>query len=238
MIAKCGEVRVWHWAHQGRRHCDPWWENETEWHRNWKGHFPTDWQEIVQFAGDGERHIADVKTRHDWIIEFQHSYIRPDERRSRETFYPKLVWVVDGLRRKTDVAGFQRALKEGTQIVKNFPALRVPLNKGALLRDWAGSRAHVLFDFGGQQEIWWLSPNACEDWAYVIRISRTEFIATHRHGVQGLHDFDSFGEGLVGVESDYKAYCRAEVSKWGQRDFARIGRSAPQRRFRHRSNRL
>ena len=86
MVARCGEVRVRHWAHKGRRHCDPWWENETEWHRGWKDRFPADWQEIVHPDGDGERHIADVKTGDGWVIEFQHSYIKPEERRSREAF--------------------------------------------------------------------------------------------------------------------------------------------------------
>ena len=23
MIAKCGQVRVWHWSHRGTRKCDP-----------------------------------------------------------------------------------------------------------------------------------------------------------------------------------------------------------------------
>lgn len=36
MIAKCGSRNVNHWAHNGRRNCDPWWENETPWHREWK----------------------------------------------------------------------------------------------------------------------------------------------------------------------------------------------------------
>src|SRR6266852_5857817 len=114
MVAKCGEVKIWHWAHQGRHFCDPWWENETEWHRGWKGQFPVDWQEIVHYAEDRERHIADVKTDRGWILEFQHSYITPEERRSREAFYPKLVWVVDGTRRKRDRNQFVKAFEEGT----------------------------------------------------------------------------------------------------------------------------
>src|SRR6266702_3722476 len=62
MVAKCGEVRMWHWAHQGSRFCDPWWENETEWHRAWKGQFPVNWQEVVHQTETGEKHISDVKT--------------------------------------------------------------------------------------------------------------------------------------------------------------------------------
>jgi hypothetical protein len=61
MIAKCGEVRMSHWAHQRRVSCDTWWENETEWHRNWKGQFPAIWQEFVHRAENGEKHIADVR---------------------------------------------------------------------------------------------------------------------------------------------------------------------------------
>src|SRR5687767_9065923 len=102
MVPKCGEVKIWHWAHHGRRTCDHWWENETEWHRTWKGYFPVDWQEVIHQSESGEKHIADVKTDQGWAIEFQHSYLKPDERRSRDGFYQKLCWVVDGTRRLRD----------------------------------------------------------------------------------------------------------------------------------------
>ncbi len=143
MVAKCGEVRMWHWAHQGSRFCDPWWENETEWHRAWKDQFPDEWQEIVHHAENGERHIADVKTGDGWVIEFQHSSIRPDERRSREAFYRSLIWVVDGLRRKRDGGHFSRAWGKGESFYPSSSKRRVPSAGGALLRDWAGSRAHA-----------------------------------------------------------------------------------------------
>lgn len=70
MVSKCGKVRIWHWAHQGTLPCDPWWENETEWHRNWKGQFPINWQEFVYRAENGEKHVADVRTDHGWVIEY------------------------------------------------------------------------------------------------------------------------------------------------------------------------
>jgi competence CoiA-like predicted nuclease len=87
MVPKCGERRVRHWAHRGVLQCDHWWENETPWHRNWKNKFPAEWQEIIHQAENGEKHIADVKTTHGRVIEFQHSYLTIDERRSREAFY-------------------------------------------------------------------------------------------------------------------------------------------------------
>ena len=72
LIAKCGEIVIHHWAHK-KKCSDHWWENETEWHRNWKDKFPKEWQEVVHFSDDGEKHIADVKTRNGFVIEFQHA---------------------------------------------------------------------------------------------------------------------------------------------------------------------
>lgn len=62
VVARCGTKKVWHWAHKGRRHCDHWWENETEWHRDWKNRFVIDWQEVPARDETGELHIADIKT--------------------------------------------------------------------------------------------------------------------------------------------------------------------------------
>ena len=43
LVAKCGEIKRHHWAH--KKKCDDhWWENETDWHRNWKNQFPKEWQ--------------------------------------------------------------------------------------------------------------------------------------------------------------------------------------------------
>jgi competence protein CoiA len=42
-VAKCGARVMHHWAHATRANCDPWWENETLWHRQWKSLFPIDW---------------------------------------------------------------------------------------------------------------------------------------------------------------------------------------------------
>lgn len=73
MTPKCGQLKVWHWAHRSIRSCDPWWENETPWHRAWKNQFPADWQEKVHRTDNGEKHVADVKTKSGVVLEFQHS---------------------------------------------------------------------------------------------------------------------------------------------------------------------
>ena len=80
MVAKCGQHKLWHWAHKSRMHCDPWWEPETEWHREWKNRFPREWHECIHAEPiTGEKHIADVKTDKGLVIEFQHSVIKLEE---------------------------------------------------------------------------------------------------------------------------------------------------------------
>lgn len=96
MIAKCGPRVLHHWAHKGRRNCDPWWENETDWHREWKSYFPENCREIHHQAEDGEIHRADVMTPTGIYIEFQHSTMPEAECKAREAFYGNLLWVVDG----------------------------------------------------------------------------------------------------------------------------------------------
>ena len=72
--AKCGSKVVWHWAHVSVENCDSWYEPETQWHRNWKNNFGQDRSEI-SIVKDGVRHIADVLTKDDLVIEFQNSNI-------------------------------------------------------------------------------------------------------------------------------------------------------------------
>lgn len=185
LIAKCGEVKINHWAHKGTRNCDIWWENETEWHRQWKGQFPIEWQEVVQFDAKGEKHIADVKTEKGWVLEFQHSYIKPEERRSRNTFYPKLVWVIDGLRRKTDRSQFQKIIDESSKAPLgnvNIRKINFP-EESRLLREWLGSEVPVFFDFHNldQSRLWFLLPLRIKGEVYLTSFSREEFIKVHNN---------------------------------------------------------
>lgn len=210
MVAKCGSVRVWHWAHQGIRVCDAWWEQETEWHRNWKGQFPETWQEIVFQAEDGEKHIADVRTDHGWVVEFQHSYIKPQERQSRDLFYRKLVWVVDAARRKTDAAQFTKAFEAGTPIGGNPWVRRVRPDECRLLQEWSGSPAPIFFDFGGGPSLWWLLARCPGEPMYVAPWSRATFIETHHgKGPDGARNFDEFATSVNGLVATYNAHLQS-----------------------------
>lgn len=97
-VAKWGSQKIWHWAHGARHSCDPWWENETPWHRAWKSYWAIEHQEVVHTdALTGERHIADVKNGSGLVLEFQNSAMDDVERGSRESFYRNMIWVVNGL---------------------------------------------------------------------------------------------------------------------------------------------
>jgi len=95
-VAKCGPKVMHHWAHAGRN-CDPWWENETQWHRDWKNLFPQECREISHTASEGEIHRADIKAPGGIYVEVQHSAMSQAERQSREAFYDNMIWIVDGL---------------------------------------------------------------------------------------------------------------------------------------------
>lgn len=150
VVAKCGDVRIWHWAHLGKLECDHWWEPETEWHRSWKSMFPQEWQEVVHVSESGERHIADVKTPAGLVVELQHSPIAPEERLSRESFYKSMVWVVDGRRYKRDLTAFGNALAHGS-IGNDSPMyIRPRTDNAAIFRRWAPLQCIVLLDFGDE----------------------------------------------------------------------------------------
>lgn len=211
MVAKCGLIRVHHWAHQGSPSCDPWWENETEWHRAWKGHFPEEWQEVIHAAEHGEKHIADVKTDHGWVLEFQHSPIKPEERHSREVFYKQLIWVVDGLRRKRDVPQFNSALEAGKPV---GPLVRLTFaDECALLREWSGSTSLVFIDFGENSRVWWLMNKGVGKPAYVMPFPRAQFIESHRGQAKEFNELAKQFEVLIAEYEQHLTRIRSAPSQ-------------------------
>lgn len=99
VIAKCGEIKIHHWAHMSIKDCDPWWEPETVWHREWKNKFPVEFREVCFKDGKTkEVHRADIYTSGGVTLEFQNSPISSEELKSREAFYPKLIWIVNAIK--------------------------------------------------------------------------------------------------------------------------------------------
>lgn len=201
LIAKCGERRINHWAHKGIRNCDPWWENETEWHRTWKNNFPNEWQEVVlKDEITSERHIADLRTNTDLIIEFQHSAIKPEERIARESFYKNMVWIVDGTRLKFDYTRFLKGLSDFRRSEhpnvfyfdasgESFPSM------------WLKSSVPVIFDFKGhaliddpkdpRNYLYCLQPNINSKYAFLAIVPHSGFIEAALKGVWEnlMHNF-------------------------------------------------
>lgn len=197
VIAKCGTRKIWHWAHKNKTDCDNWWEPETEWHRTWKNNYSADWQEISLLnEKTGEKHIADVRTVHSLVVEFQHSHITPQERTSREQFYKNMVWVVDGTRLKRDfprflkgkLNSFENTIFYSTDNPKIF---RVDLIDWCFPCDWLESSVPVIFDFRGdgsmddseglRNTLYCLFPQVGK-YARVAEISRKSFIKTTTNG--------------------------------------------------------
>ena len=87
VIAKCGEVNQWHWAHVVNAECK---NNkpETMWHKEWKLNFP---QECVEEKI--KNHRADVFIN-GVAIEFQASTIARPDIVSRNEVFKKVFWVI------------------------------------------------------------------------------------------------------------------------------------------------
>lgn len=91
VIAKCGAINVWHWAHE-IKDCDAWSEPETPWHREWKRALEHQGCALEVVRGP---HRADVVNKFDLVVELQHSSISTEEIAKREAFYGHMVWLID-----------------------------------------------------------------------------------------------------------------------------------------------
>ena len=188
VIAKCGNQRIHHWAHRSNKMCDSWWEPETEWHRSWKNYFPADWQEVFFIdKSTSEKHIADVRSEHGLVIEFQHSHINPQERIIREKFYKNMVWVVDGTRLKRDYPRFLKGQKDSFKYTDIKNSFFVDYPDECFPSEWIESLVPVIFDFKGitiptepldimKETLWCLLPGRVGRYAILLTILRDDFL--------------------------------------------------------------
>lgn len=146
-IAKCGNFKVHHWAHKSKEYCDPWWENEDEWHRKWKNYFPVESQEIIfKNVITNEKHIADIYINQT-VIEIQSYPIKEDEARLREAFYNNMIWIIDGCKNEFDEINF--GLSIGSPHTED-PYLRQFkwYGRSKIFAKWSKSTKPVYIDFG------------------------------------------------------------------------------------------
>lgn len=247
MIPVCGVKNVKHWRHKVDSDCDRWWENETAWHRLWKNSFPVECQEIRHRADDGEWHIADVKTKQGQILEFQHSFLKTEERTARNHFYGNcLVWVVDGLKRKNDLSRFNLALKEAKLIAPGLNLTQLfslPVDC-PILEDWSECIGPVFFDFGVQFPLWCLLPRSARAARYIGPFSRQSFIELHngkltQNGLTFSELMETLKDLVWSVENPHQPTVRSQNAvQFSPRPLLQRGISVfPTQRYGYRPNR-
>lgn len=92
VIAKCGQINIWHWAHRSNSNC-PMSDGETEWHLSWKKKF---FPEDVEVKLGNRR--ADIYFDNK-ILEIQNSSITPEETKQRHIdYFPygSIYWIFNG----------------------------------------------------------------------------------------------------------------------------------------------
>lgn len=205
LIPKCGEIKIHHWSHKSKSNCDTWWENETEWHREWKNRFPDSWQEtILNDINTGEKHIADVRTEDGFVLEFQYSRINIKEQESRERFYRRMVWVLNGVRRKTDYKRFYEGLQDFIS-TKQRGIFFVPFPDECFPSSWVDKTIPVFFDFEGvpdsdpritKNAVWGLLPGRQKGKAITLCVSKDQFVefATNGSLFEKLSEINKFSK--------------------------------------------
>ena len=192
VFAKCGEINVWHWAHHKDESCDSWYEPETEWHKNWKFIFGKDNCEII-ISKDGVRHIADIQTKQNIIIELQNSPIQKPIIRKRETFYgERMIWVINGKHFKDNFRIFTSRLNEDEEYFR----LRNPLssqygnadnNKSKnefnflwnwCRKSWSEVERYIFIDFG-DENLFWVTDGMGTSSGKGRKISKEKFIGKY-----------------------------------------------------------
>lgn len=114
LIAKCGNRKIWHWAHKNLLECDHWWESVSEWHLGWQNLVEAKYREVVM----GE-HRADIGLP-GRIIELQKSSISEEEVLEREIFYKDMYWVFDGSGFKERFTLIPKISQAGNEYVKFY----------------------------------------------------------------------------------------------------------------------
>lgn len=164
MFSKCGEVNVWHWSHLKDENCDSWYEPESLWHRQWKMIFGKENAE-VGIKKDGKRHIADILTKENVVIELQNSPISKPMVREREDFYgERMLWLINGEEFKKNLTVKDYWEDQDYRVLRSLPRPPVRWNRSSPeikkgnngeffkwknpRRGWADVHRPLFIDFG------------------------------------------------------------------------------------------
>lgn len=121
------------------------------------------------------------------VVEFQHSSIHPEEVQSRESFYKRIVWVVDGARSESDRTFFFMGLNKPS--IDGYASFEW-IGRGKLFNRWHTTKP-VFIDFGNEHGFWRvLKFNPSTKRGVVKIVDRSVFCAELSNGVT---DFSNGG---------------------------------------------
>lgn len=170
VISKCGEINIWYWSHRKNEACDGWYEPETEWHRNWKLIFGKENSEVV-IQRDGIKHIADILTSSNVVIELQNSPIQSQVIRRREDFYgERMLWILNGIpfdenitiKNDKSLTSLVQTQEGWIMVHAGQKALNTQNEKGINdtfvwswpRKSWSVVQRNLFIDFGGPDLFW------------------------------------------------------------------------------------
>jgi hypothetical protein len=191
VFSKCGEVNIWHWAHHKGESCDSWYEPETEWHRNWKLAFGKENCEVVINQADG-RHLADIRTIGEVVIELQNSPIQKSIIRERESFYgERMMWILNGkpfeenfLITKSpffedeEYNRLHNPLARQNGIVQNTPSDEYQFSWSWCRKSWNEVQRNVFIDFGNEN-LFWVKQGMGTKCGYGKQITKEKFLTKY-----------------------------------------------------------
>ena len=156
-----GTVRHPYFRHKRRSHC--YWHGykETDWHLEWKSHFDC----VEVYMGDdenGSANWADAVVGENFVIEFQHSGMKEEERAAREKYYTEkaggMVWIVDAYKPRYLKRLEKIELSAYTDIPSKEPFRYVLFPEEAFNELWIDRPVGVIFDYGPDKDLFYLLP--------------------------------------------------------------------------------
>lgn len=142
LIAKRGEQLAHHFAYYSKDQAgilnDPWYQSKRiggskgDWHTEWQELSDPEYVEVIKQKED-VKHIADMISKNDKVIELQHSPISQQEINEREEFYDDMFWVIDATNAEHFVAGSGRL----QNVMYNFYAVK--------MEDWWGYTTKTIY---------------------------------------------------------------------------------------------
>lgn len=158
LIPKCGDIKIWHWAHKHESNC--WYSSHpmTLFHLAWQDLALKQGYDVeVNFKDESGKiiHRADILKKDNRIVEIQHSNISSKEMIKRCEFYKTkqllVDWIIDDNERyKKEKLIYTPYLHPTTnQIQHKIYNIKLPKKYTCLFENETAKYGKVIMDFGG-----------------------------------------------------------------------------------------